>query len=176
MLRPSGLGRITKNAGKSRSYGGELSLRSKITERLQAHASYGYTHATFTEYMHSADMSYKGNYVPFTPHHTVDLGANYSFPLPKIFNRQLLDRMNISANWHGMGKIYWTEDNLVSEPFYNALDAKISFYRKHLEFGVWANNIFDNRCRTFYFQSMGRGYSQRNKPFQCGFEVKLHFK
>lgn len=175
-MAPSGLGRITKNAGKSRSCGGELSLRSKITERLQAHASYGYTHATFTEYMLSTAVSYEGNYVPFVPQHTVDLGANYSLPLPKIFNRQLLDRMNISANWHGLGKIYWTEDNQVSEPFYNALDAKISFYRNHMEFGVWANNIFDKRCRTFYFQSMNRGYSQWNKPFQCGFEVKLYFK
>jgi outer membrane receptor protein involved in Fe transport len=175
-IAPSGLELVTKNAGRSRSLGGEFSLRSKITDRLQAHASYGYTHTTFTEYMLSADISYEGNYVPFVPQHTVDLGANYSLPLPKIFNRQLLDRMNISANWHGMGKIYWTEDNQVSEPFYNALDAKISFYRKHLEFGVWANNIFDKRCRTFYFQSMNRGYSQWNKPFQCGFEVKLHFK
>lgn len=174
-MDPSGLGLMTQNAGRSRSCGGELSLRSKISDRMQAHVSYAYTHATFTDYMFSEDVSYKGKYVPFVPQHSVDLGANYGFPLPKIFKRQLLDRMNISANWHGMGKIYWTEDNLVSEPFYNALDAKLSFYRKHIEFAVWANNIFDNRCRTFYFQSMNRGYSQRNKPFQCGFEVKLHF-
>ncbi|MBO7069232.1 MAG: TonB-dependent receptor [Bacteroidaceae bacterium] len=174
-MAPSGLGRITKNAGHSRSYGGEFSLRSKISDRLQAHVSYGYTHATFTTYMLSPDVSYEGNYVPFTPHHTVDVGAQYGFPLPKIFHRQLLDRMSISTNWHGLGRIYWTEDNLVCEPFYNALDAKLSFYRKHLEFAVWANNIFNNRCRTFYFQSMNRGYSQLNRPFQCGLEIKLFF-
>ncbi|MBR4643907.1 MAG: TonB-dependent receptor [Bacteroidaceae bacterium] len=174
-MAPSGLGRITVNAGRSRTYGGELALRSQITDRLQAHASYGYTHATFTEYQLSSDVSYEGNYVPFTPQHSVDLGAKYAIPLPKIFNRQLLDRMVISSNWHGLGKIYWTEDNQVSEPFYTALDAKISFYRKHLELGVWAANIYNSRCRTFYFQSMNRGYSQRNKPFQCGFELKLNF-
>ena len=174
-MAPSGLGRITVNAGRSRSYGGELALRSQITDRLQAHASYGYTHATFTEYVLSSDVSYEGNYVPFAPQHAVDLGANYTIPLPKIFNRQLLDRMVISSNWHGLGKIYWTEDNQVSEPFYTALDAKISVYRKYLEFGVWAANIYNSRCRTFYFQSMNRGYYQMNKPFQCGFELKINF-
>ena len=174
-VSPSGLGYITKNAGMSRSCGGELSLRSKITNRLQAHASYGYTHATFSKYNFSADVSYKGNYVPFTPQHTVDIGVNYGLFLPKIFNRQLLDRMSVSTNWHGLGKIYWTEDNLASEPFYDALDAKLSFYRKHLEFSVWANNIYNSRCRTFYFLSMNRGYSQKNKPFQCGFEIKFYF-
>jgi len=170
------IGFVTANAGRSRSYGGELSLRSKLSDRLHAHVTYGYTHATFTDYIFSADVSYKGCCVPFVPKHSVDLGAIYGFPLPKMFNRQLMDRLSVSVNWHGLGPFYWTEDNLISEPFYKALDAKLLFYRKHLEFSVWANNIFDNRCRTIYFQRMGRGYSQRNKPFQCGFEVRLHFK
>ena len=174
-MASSGLGRVTVNAGRSRSLGTELALRSQITSRLQAHASYGYTHATFTEYMLSSDVSYDGNYVPFTPLHTVELGANYMISLPKFFNRQLLDRMVVSSNWHGLGKIYWTEDNSVSEPFCGFLDAKIAFYRKHMEFAVWAANILDSRCRVFYFQSMNRGYSQMSKPFQCGFEMKLNF-
>ena len=175
-VAPSGLEVVTENAGRSRSCGGEFSLLAKFSDRLQAHATYGYTHATFTDYMFSADVSYKGNYVPFVPRHSVDMGAIYGFPLPKILNRQLMDRMNVSVNWHGLGHLYWTEDNLVSEPFYNALDAKLTFYRKQLEFAVWANNIFDNRCRTVYFQRLGRGYSQQNKPFQCGFEVRMFFK
>ena len=172
---PFWVGEITRNAGRSRSFGGELSMRAQLTDRLQAHASYGYTHAAFTEYVLSSGVSYEGNRVPFTPQHAVDLGANYTISLPKILDRQLLDRMVVSANWHGLGKIYWTEDNQVSEPFYSALDAKITFCRKHLEFGVWAANIYDSRCRTFYFQSTNRGYAQLNKPFQCGFEMKLDF-
>ena len=172
---PSWVEVITRNVGRSRSFGGELSLRAQLTDHLQAHASYGYTHASFTEYVHSSGVSYEGNRVPFTPQHAVDLGANYTISLPKILDRQLLDRMVVSTNWHGLGKIYWAEDNQVSEPFYSALDAKMTFYRKHLEFGVWAANIYDSRCRTLYFQSMNRGYAQLNKPFQCGFEMKLGF-
>ncbi|MCR4593382.1 MAG: TonB-dependent receptor [Bacteroidaceae bacterium] len=166
---------VMVNAGRSRSYGGEFSLRSQITDCLQAHATYGYTHATFVEHELSSGVSYEGNYVPFTPQHSVDLGASLAIPLPTILNRQLLDRMVISSNWHGMGKIYWTEDNLVSEPFYTALDARITFFRKNMEFAVWAANIYNSRCRTLYVQSMNRGYSQMNKPFRCGFEIKFHF-
>ena len=150
-------------------------MRAQLTDRLQAHASYGYTHSSFTENVLSSGVSCEGNRVPFIPQHAVDLGANYTISLPKILDRQLLDHMVVRANWHGLGKIYWTEDNQVSEPFYTALDAKISFYRKHVEFGVWAANIYNSRCRTFYFQSMNRGYYQMNKPFQCGFELKLNF-
>ena len=174
-MAPTGFGRITKNAGHSRSFGGEFSLRSQINDRLQAHASYGYTHVTFTDYMLSPDVSYVGNYVPFSPQHSVDLGVSYGFPLPRIFKAHLLDRMAVSTNWHGLGRIYWTEDNLVSEPFHSTLDAKITFYRKRFDFSIWAANIYNSRCRTFYFQSMNRGYSQRNRPFQFGIETKICF-
>ena len=64
-MTPLGLELTTKNAGQSRSLGGEFSLRSKLTDCLQAHATYGYTHATFTDYEFSADVSYNDNYVPF---------------------------------------------------------------------------------------------------------------
>lgn len=47
----SGLGRITINAGKSRSYGAEVALRSSLTDALSLNANYGYTYATFTDYV-----------------------------------------------------------------------------------------------------------------------------
>ena len=47
----SGLGRITINAGKSRSYGAEAALRASVTKELSLNASYGYTYATFTDYV-----------------------------------------------------------------------------------------------------------------------------
>ena len=72
----SGLGRITINAGKSRSYGAEVALRSSLTDALSLNANYGYTYATFTDYVvrqKTEDGSlqekenYNGNYVPFVP-------------------------------------------------------------------------------------------------------------
>ena len=72
----SGLGRITVNAGKSRSYGAEAALRANLTDALSMNASYGYTYATFTDYKTidrgQNEISYDGNYVPFVPKHTLN--------------------------------------------------------------------------------------------------------
>ena len=50
-MAESGLGRVTINAGKSRSYGVEAALRTSLTNELSLNASYGYTYATFTDYV-----------------------------------------------------------------------------------------------------------------------------
>ena len=71
----SGLGRITINAGKSRSYGAEAALRASVTKELSLNASYGYTYATFTDYVITEEKKdgtpittdYNGKYVPFVP-------------------------------------------------------------------------------------------------------------
>lgn len=79
----SGLGRITVNAGKSRSYGAEAALRANLTDALSMNASYGYTYATFTDYKTidrgQNEISYDGNYVPFVPKHTLNVGGQYIF-------------------------------------------------------------------------------------------------
>lgn len=67
----SGLGRITVNAGKSRSLGGEVALRAQITDAFSLNGNYGYTYATFTDYVteeringQKQEVSYNGHYVP----------------------------------------------------------------------------------------------------------------
>ncbi|WP_457832666.1 TonB-dependent receptor domain-containing protein, partial [Staphylococcus aureus] len=79
----SGLGRETVNAGKSRSLGAEISLAGAVTTNFTLTANYGYTYATFKEYVTNAksadnkviEISYNGNYVPFVPKHTLSLGG-----------------------------------------------------------------------------------------------------
>lgn len=89
----SGLGRITVNAGKSRSYGAEVALRASITDAFSMNASYGYTYATFTDYVVKQKdkdgnlqdkENYNGNYVPFVPKHTLNVGAQYISGSPPV--------------------------------------------------------------------------------------------
>ena len=69
----NGFGRMTVNAGKSRSIGAEAALRTQITDAFSVHGAYGLTHATFRDYQSrekNADgelvtVSYNGNFVPF---------------------------------------------------------------------------------------------------------------
>ena len=47
----NGSGRMITNGGKANSYGVELSLRSRITDGLTADLNYGFTRATFRDYI-----------------------------------------------------------------------------------------------------------------------------
>lgn len=174
----SGLGRITDNASESESYGAEAGLVASINRNLQLNGSYGYTKATFVNYKmgdptSSSDpaIDYNGNYVPFIPMHTMNVGASYSF----FFKKGWAQSLTFGANCAGAGKIYWTEANDASQNFYATLNAFVSLKTKIAQIDLWGRNLTDNDYTTFYFESMGRGFEQRCKPLQLGVDVRLHF-
>ena len=167
----SGLGRITVNAGESESYGVEANLVASLNKNLQLNASYGYTEATFVKYNAGKDEDYSGNYVPFVPRHTMNIGGSYSF----FFNNSWAQSLTLGANCSGAGKIYWTEANNASQDFYTSLNGYISLKTQSVQIDLWGRNLTDNEYTTFYFETMGRGYEQHCKPLQVGIDVRLHF-
>lgn len=170
-MAESGLGRITVNAGESESYGVEANLTASLNRSLQLNASYGYTKATFVKYDGGEDMDYSGNYVPFVPMHTLNIGGSYSF----FFNDSWAQSLTVGANCTGAGKIYWTEANNASQDFYATLNGFISLKTKAIQVDLWGRNLTDNHYTTFYFESMGSSFEQRCKPLQVGVDVRLHF-
>lgn len=166
----NGLGRMMVNAGRSRSHGAELTLRAQPTRNLSLVANYGYCHSEFREY-NDGQADYKGNFVPFAPRHTVNADASYTFYLdnPYIHNLQ------IGATYSGAGKIYWTESNSVSQNYYNLLSARFSLTTKWAQVEFWGKNLTQTRYNTFYFESMGRGFSQHGKPLHVGVDLRFHF-
>ena len=170
-MAESGLGRITVNAGESESYGVEANLVASLNRHLQFNASYGYTEATFVKYNAGENEDYSGNYVPFVPRHTMNIGGSYSF----FFNDGWAQSLTLGANINGAGKIYWTESNHASQDFYATLNGFISLKAKSMQIDLWGRNLTDNEHTTFYFESMGRGYAQKCKPLQVGVDVRFHF-
>ena len=170
-MAESGLGRITVNAGESESYGIEANLVASLNRHLQFNASYGYTEATFVKYNAGENEDYSGNYVPFVPRHTMNIGGSYSF----FFNDGWAQSLTLGANVNGAGKIYWTEANNASQDFYATLNGYISLKAKSMQIDLWGRNLTDNEHTTFYFESMGRGYAQKCKPLQVGVDVRFHF-
>lgn len=175
----SGLGRITVNAGKSRSYGAEISLRASVTDAFSVNACYGYTNATFKDYVTNAkvngdlqSVSYKDNYVPFVPKHTMNVGGQYIF---RINSGHLLDRIQLNANYSGAGRIYWTEENTVSQAFYGTLNGRVSFQKGNGQIDFWVRNALNKDYAAFYFESMGNGFMQKGRPVQAGIELRCRF-
>ena len=168
----SGLGRVTVNAGKSRSYGAEIALRAAITDAFSLNANYGYTYATFREYAVDKNTNYKGNYVPFVPKHTLNAGAQYIF---RIAPRHWLDRVQLNANYNAAGRIYWTEPNNASQSFYGTLNGRVSLEKGNGAIAFWIRNALDKKYEAFYFESMGNGFMQKGRPMQLGIEVRCRF-
>lgn len=160
-------GRLMSNAGRTRSAGAELTIGYRAGGFLFS-GSYGYTNAKFIEYK-SGDNDYAGNYVPYAPQNTISLGCEYDWRV----RLKWLDKISFSVNWQGAGRIYWNEDNSVSQPFYGLLNASATFVKGNYSLGVWAKNITNESYNTFYFKSIGNSFVQRGKPLQIGFFINL---
>lgn len=176
----SGLGRITVNAGKSRSIGGELALKAQITDNFILNGNYGYTNSKFTEYISNykdaqgklQEVSYNGNYVPFVPEHTFTVGGQYIF---RMKSGAWLDNIIVNANYKGAGRIYWTEQNNSYQNLYGTLNGRISLNKGYGQIGIWINNALNTKYQAFYFESMNRGFSQMGRPMQIGVDLRCRF-
>lgn len=177
----SGLGRTTLNAGKSRSYGGEIALRASLTDGLSMHANYGYTYATFTDYVEytkdkngnlQVKADYNGKYIPFVPKHTLNIGGEYAISCrPNAF----INRVVLQANYNAAGRIYWTERNDVSQAFYGTLNGRVNVEKGNASISLWARNLLNKDYAAFYFETMNRGFKQEGRPIQFGVDLRCRF-
>ncbi|NDV58904.1 TonB-dependent receptor [Bacteroides sp. 519] len=175
----NGFGRMTENAGTSRSYGVEAALRSQITNALMVNVNYGYTHATFRKYEsnHKPNgkveaVDYSGNYVPFVPQHTFSANGQYTW---RFGENKTISELTANLGYSGAGKIYWTEANDVTQSFYGTVNARISAVAGPVQVDVWGRNIFDKEYASFYFESMQKGFMQKGRPAQFGVDVRFKF-
>lgn len=168
---PAGMqtGRMMTNAGRTVSYGTEISLHFQ-TGDLALDANYGYTHATFKQYR-SGTANYRGNHLPYAPQHTLMLAADYQLNLNPHGDNSLL----FHADWRGTGDIYWDDANLIRQDFYGVLNASVEY--RWLQYGVkiWGKNLTDTDYNTFYFVSMQNHFLQQGKPLQMGISLTANF-
>lgn len=166
----SGSGRILTNAGKARSYGVEASLRAHITNGLSADFNYGFTRAEFRDY-DNGKTDFSGNAMPYIPRHTVNVGLHYT----RLFHGKWFDQFSASAQFSGVGKIYWTELNNIYQKFYGTVNAKIGVRKGIVSLNLWSKNLTNTHYSTFYFESFGTPLLQTGKPFQIGAEIAIAF-
>ena len=172
----NGMGRVTRNAGRSCSVGAEAAVVARLTDALTLNASYGYTYATFRDYQtvdaEGEAVDYRGRVVPFIPRHTLNVGGEYVFTLAP---HKLFDRIRLNADYNAAGRIYWTEDNTASQSFYGTLNARLSLEKGQGAVALWVRNALDKDYASFYFESMGNRFMQRGRPLQAGIELRCRF-
>ena len=160
----SNYGRIMVNAGKSHSCGLEATLRGRLLDNaVDWSLTYGFTNAKFDEY-----DTYKDNYVPFVPMHTVSAMLDWH-----------LGKMTIGANMNGQGKTWWDEANTYAQKFYVLLGAHADYDFGPVVVSLWGRNITDTHYNTFAVQSSAAGgaryFAQRGNPVQLGCDVNIYF-
>lgn len=164
-------GRIMTNAGKTRSFGFELAAHGKPLDCLEFMTSYGLTDARFREF-DNGKASYAGNYVPYSPMHTLYASTAYTVNLPFSFCHSLC----VEANVKGTGQIYWDEANTLTQPFYALLGASVTFAHPRWSLQLWGRNITDTKYATFYFVSISHQFLQRGLPATFGFTLRFNFE
>lgn len=164
-------GRIMTNAGKTRSIGAEMSLAYRPDDRWSLNLGYGYTDARFVEFDNGKE-DYADKRIPYSPSNTFFAGVGYRIPVTLSW----LDCIHLNANVKGVGDIYWDEANSVRQPFYALIGASVRFERDDYSLDLWGDNITDTDYRTFYFVSIGNGFSQQGKPCRVGVTMRLNFR
>ncbi|MEG2614101.1 MAG: TonB-dependent receptor, partial [Alistipes sp.] len=160
-------GRMMTNAGRTRSLGGEAAVEATLWRNFDLSASYGYTHAAFRRY-HNGKQDFRGNRIPYSPEHTAALRATWTIPTKVSW----LGNVVLSSGLRGVGRIWWNEENTLTQPFYLLLDASIRLEHARYSIDLWGRNLTGRNYDTFYFKSIGNEFLQRGRPRTFG--ITLH--
>ncbi|MFO7998394.1 MAG: TonB-dependent receptor [Bacteroidales bacterium] len=167
----SGQGSMLKNAGASVSKGMELDLEALVTQNLQLRASYGYTHATFTENSPNPATDLSGNFIPYVPRYTMFAGLSYRIPL----GSDRLRALRLNLNYQGVGTHFWNEANTFSQDAYGLLNGMVSFDTGHLTVDLFVNNLTSTEYHSFSFAALGSHYVQQGRPLTFGMNLRYAF-
>ena len=164
-----GTGRMMSNAGRSFSNGVELGVRYSVGA-LTLDAGFGYAYAKFLEY-NRGDVDLAGKFLPYAPRETMSANIAYRIPVPRSFANIFV----FNVGWNGVGRIYWNEENTLSQPFYGLLSASLVWEKGHFGASLWGKNLLDEKYNTFYFRSIGNDFFAQGKPLHFGasFHVNL---
>lgn len=178
-----GFGRMMVNAGKSRSLGGELSLRgAAFDNHFDWQVSYALTNTVFREYTDRVKVDgndvvkdYRNKRVPYIPLQTLGAAANYRIGVRNSCLRNIV----IGAGTTAMGNIYWDEANSYSQKFYALLNAHVDADFGLVKLSLWGKNLTSAKYNTFALESSATGeklcFAQRGMPCQIGVDVRMNF-
>lgn len=162
-------GRIMTNAGRTHSFGGEISLSGTLPGNIRLNGSYGYTNARFVKF-HDGLNDYKGKYLPYAPKNTVFLQGLWS----SLIDNGKKGNITLDINMRGTGLIFWNEANSLRQPFYALLGAGVTYGYENFTVELWGRNLTSTRYHTFYFMSMGNEFLQRGRGAEAGVTVRFN--
>ena len=171
-------GRMMTNAGRTRSLGAEAAVQISPWRTFDINLAYGYTDARFVRYETTVKnddgdpvrISYKDNRIPYAPQHTLSAGAAWTVPTGVKWLGDLVFQAGVRC----AGRIWWNEENTLSQPFYALTDASVRFEHARYSLSVWGRNLADAGYDVFYFKSIGNEFVQRGRPRTFGITLNIN--
>lgn len=167
----SSTGRMMTNAGRTRSWGGELALQCSPWRTFDINAAYGYTDARFVRYYNGL-QDFGGNYIPYAPQHTLSVSLVKAIPT----GMKWLGNLVLQAGVRSTGRIPWNEENTLVEPFYTLFNASVRLEHPRYTLDFWGRNLADKGYDAFYFKSIGHEFVQRGRPRTFGITLSLNIQ
>ncbi len=136
---------IVKDAGRATGRGGELSLRSIISDTLSAFAAYGYTDATFDDTGDDGTPQlYAGSTFRLTSRHTASMGATIEHRIAGW------GRFSFTPVWQYRSAFFFDDNNprlggSLRQPSYALVNLRLAWSTldRRWEATVFADNVFD---------------------------------
>lgn len=164
----------TANAGDATSYGPELEISFRITDRLTISANGTYTHATLTKVNPGAQFNV-GDRLLNIPRYTENTSLTYDWPIGSKANGSL----TISNSLVGPSRDIVTD--FVNLPAYNIVNFRAELEVNKVRYAFYVNNLTDTHAKvtanttrvTIPQPSLIRFAT--NQPLTIGLDLKYAF-
>lgn len=171
---PTG-GAMLLNAGRSRSRGLELSLRTAPIYGFELIGAYGLTDARFVTNRRDGKTDHSGKRLPYAPQNTASLELRKTI---EFSSKSPIRSIALSALYRGAGPIYYDEANALRQGYYSLLSARLSLEHRLVRLELWGDNLTNTNYLAHYFAfALGRAsqsYAQPGKPLQLGARLSFH--
>jgi len=137
-------GQATVNVRKSRIFGVEAEVTARPIDRLDLDASYGYTNSKIQDF--NGTSQYVGQPLPETPSFTLNLSAQYTYPIEEKIN--LVPRLDFTQYGRTVYQDFQnpnTNQLLIQRP-YHTLDAQVA-----LEWDNWALTVYGKNVTNEHY-------------------------
>lgn len=141
---------VMLNTGDVESYGAEIEATWRVTPNWKLYGNVGLLHARTTDM--SGFIAVTGFALPtdkilYTPDWTFFIGTNYEMP---VGNGTLKFDANLSGKGSRPGFSYSQVGPVFLDPYY-ITNLSVKYDIGNFEFGVFANNLFDEKYYSTYF-------------------------
>ncbi|NBG92507.1 TonB-dependent receptor [Pseudomonas sp. 9.1(2019)] len=137
------------NAPKSRSLGGEVTLKAQLDEHCSGYAGLGYTDATYVKFENAPAtgttgvVDASGKQQQFVSRYTGKLGAAYAWDIGAY---NLKGRGDLGYQYRS--SFYFDQSNTQKQGGYGLVNARLSVGNNEYEGYVWGENLSNERYRT----------------------------